>query len=507
MRNRWFRQILRRRVFIILLLVLQAVILAALITNTSQLARWVNGAFRVLSLLVVLRVVSSRDKPSYKLLWTFLCLVAPVFGGLLYLLICFQGSTRSVDQRLRELEAQSRLNENTDAYTKACRTAPDHAPQMTYLQRAGFPVWEHTTCKYFSPGEKVFQRLIPELKKAERYIFLEFFIIQEGIMWNAIHDILKEKVRQGVQVRVLYDDIGSFLTLPKDYPKQLEREGIQCRVFNPFRPVLSSLQNNRDHRKIISIDGVTAFTGGFNLADEYINAFEKHGHWKDAGILLHGQAAWSLTVFFLQMWDLSSRTREDFSQFDPWLCADCQLPSDGLVQPYADSPIDKENVGEHVYLQMINNAKRYLYINTPYLILDDSLVSALCLAAKSGVDVRIVAPHHWDKWIIHMTTRSYYHPLLEAGVRIYEYTPGFLHEKTFVSDDTTATVGTINLDYRSLYLHFECGVWLYQNKVVGQVKEDFLQTLNECQEITKAPDHGPLFRLFQELLRLVAPLF
>ena len=509
MRKRWFRQLLRRRVFVILLLVLQGLVLIGLISNASSIARWINTAFRLLSILVGLRVVSSRDKPTYKLLWIVLILVFPVFGGLLYLLVTFQSSTGWVARRLGELEAASRplLADGEHTYRAACERAPECVPQITYLKNAGFPVYDHTSCDYFSPGEAVFAALVPALKQARRYIFLEFFILQEGIMWNTIHDILREKVQEGVEVRVLYDDIGSFLTLPKDYAKRLNQEGIQCRVFNRFRPVLSSLQNNRDHRKIVSVDGEVAFTGGFNLADEYINAIEKHGHWKDAGMVLRGDAAWSLTVMFLQMWNLTSRTPEDFSAFPPSREGARRWETDGLVQPYADSPVDRENVGEHVYLQMINNAKRYVYINTPYLIVDDSMLSALSLAAKSGVDVRIITPHHWDKWIVHITTRAYYKPLLEAGVKIYEYTPGFLHAKTFVSDDRTATVGTINLDYRSLYLHFECGVWLYESRVVRQVKEDFQNTQKVCHAVTPAEcQRGPLIRLFQEILRLLAPL-
>ena len=508
MRKRWFLQLLRRRVFVILLLVVQGLVLIGLICNAGRLAQWVSSAFKVLSILAGLRVVSSGDKPAFKLLWVVLFLLFPVFGGLFYLLVTFQSSTLRVARRLRNLEAASRpfLFTGGGDYEAACQAAPECSPQISYLQRAGFPVCRHTSCRYFPSGEQVFQALLPELRKAERYIFLEFFIIQEGVMWNAVHDILREKAAQGVTVRVLYDDIGSFLTLPKGYADRLCREGIQCRVFNRFRPVLSSLQNNRDHRKIISIDGKVAFTGGFNLADEYINAVEKHGHWKDAGILLQGDAARSLTVMFLQMWNLGSRAPEDFTPFMPGP-APQDTPSDGLVQPYADSPVDRENVGEHVYLQIISRARRYVYIYTPYLIVDDSMLSALSLAAKSGVDVRIITPHHWDKWIIHTATRAYYRPLLDAGVKIYEYTPGFLHAKVFLSDDTTATVGSINLDYRSLYLHFECGVWLYQGQAIRQIKEDFQQTLGVCQEATAADcRHGPLFRLFQGLLRLLAPL-
>ena len=508
MRKKWFRQILWRRIFVILLLLLQGVVLIRLIGNTSRLTQGIGMCLTLISILVALRVISSRDKPTYKLLWVVLILIVPVFGGLLYLLVTLQSSTRSAARQISQLEADSApyLQNDKERYEAACRVAPECAPQIFYLQSVGYPVYEHTDCQYFPSGEKVFEQLLKELEQAERYIFLEFFIIQEGVMWNAIHSILRRKAEQGLEIRVLYDDIGSFLTLPKDYAKKLEAEGIHCRVFNPFRPVLSSIQNNRDHRKIVSIDGKAAFTGGFNLADEYINAIEKHGHWKDAGMVLRGEAAWSLTVFFLQMWNLTCKTREDFAPFLP-RPHPFRVKGDGLMQPYADSPVDRENVGEHVYLQMINNAKRYIYIQTPYLIVDDSMVSALALAAKSGVDVRIITPHRWDKWVIHMTTRAFYRPLLEAGVKIYEYTPGFLHAKTFVSDDKTATVGSINLDYRSLYLHFECGVWMYRTRVVAQLKEDFMQTLAVSHPVTLEEMRvSPVMRLFQELLRLVAPI-
>ena len=244
------------------------------------------------------------------------------------------------------------------------------------------------------------------------------------------------------------------------------------------------VQNNRDHRKIVSIDGKVAFTGGINLADEYINAVEKHGHWKDASIMVTGRAAWSFTLMFLQMWEICIGTDEDYILYYPWKDSPCPVQSDGFVQPYADSPMDKENVGEHVYMQIINNAKKCVYINTPYLIIDDSMVSALCLAAKSGVDVRIVTPHIWDKKLVHMTTRSYYRELISAGVKIYEYSKGFIHSKTFVSDDRVGTVGTTNLDFRSLYLHFECGTLLIDNRAVMEIKEEFLKTLEICQPVT-----------------------
>ena len=323
-------------------------------------------------------------------------------------------------------------------------------------------------------------------------------------MWNTVLDILKRKVAQGVKIRVIYDDMGCFFLLPKNYAKHLEKLGIECVVFNPFRPLLSVIQNNRDHRKIAVIDGKVAFTGGINLADEYINGYEKHGHWKDSAVMLTGKAAWGLTVIFLQMWELCTKRAEDYSVYYPDIISS---PKTGYIIPYSDSPLDNENVGEHVYLQIINNAKKYVYINTPYLIIDSSMVSALMLAAKSGVDVRIVTPHKWDKRLVHMTTRSYYRELIDAGVKIYEYTTGFIHSKTFVSDDYAATVGTANLDFRSLYLQFECGVLMYNTPAVMQVKEDFLSTLKICQPITKEDCLCNLItRFFQDILRLIAPL-
>jgi len=336
---------------------------------------------------------------------------------------------------------------------------------------------------------------------------MEYFIVGLGIMWDTILEVLKEKAAQGVEVRFIYDDMGCLFRLPIDYQRTLEGYGIKCAVFNRFRPVLSTLQNNRDHRKIAVIDGKVAFTGGINLADEYINVVERFGHWKDAAIMVKGAAAWSLTMIFLQMWSLTANTVEDCSKYRPWQDQPCPVPSEGYVQPYADSPIDNEHVGEHVYIRIINNAKQYLYITTPYLIVDDAMLSALALAAKSGVDVRVVTPHRWDKQFVHITTRSYYRELIMAGVKVYEYSRGFIHSKTFVSDDKVATVGTTNLDFRSLYLHFECGVWLYNSPSVLAIKNDFMQTLADSQEITLEDCRSnALLRLAQEVLRIFAPL-
>jgi cardiolipin synthase len=385
---------------------------------------------------------------------------------------------------------------------------PECLPQVRYLQEyAGYPVYTRTQTTYFNSGETFFEQILKDLEKAEKYIFMEFFILCRGVMLNPIIEIMERKAREGLDVRLIYDDLGCFMSLPPNYKSHLEQKGIKCEVFNPFKPIISSQQNNRDHRKIVSIDGKVAFTGGINLADEYINARERFGHWKDAAIRIKGEAAWSLTLIFLQMWNLEKKDKDDPAAFYPWKDESCAIRARGFVQPYADSPVDDENVGEHVYIQIINNAREYLYINTPYLVVDENLLSALTLSAKSGVDVRIITPHRWDKWVVAITSRSYYRQLITAGIRVYEYTQGFNHSKTFVSDDRVATVGTTNLDFRSLYLHFECGVWMYRTTAVLKVKEDFLNTLPLCHEITlKDCARNALQRIAQDVLRLFAPL-
>lgn len=510
MKRAWYRELLRRRLFIIFLLILQMTFFIYIFRNESMVSEMLRTGARVISSLIVLHVISQKDKGANKVVWVLLILLFPLFGSFLYLLYHFQSSTKRFGSKLLQIQEnnQEYFELPGDAFESAVQSIPQHITQIRYLQEyAGFPVYDATKTDYYSPGEKLFPVLLKELRKAQKYIFMEYFIIQEGVLWNSILEILKEKAAQGVEVRIIYDDIGCFLTLPKNYSSQLEQYGIKCGVFNPFRPVLSAVQNNRDHRKITAIDGKVAFTGGLNLADEYINAYEKYGYWKDAALKVEGKAAWSLTLMFLEMWEVCKNESESKQYFFPKNEIENFQWRDGFVQPYADSPMDDENVGEHVYVQILNSAKEYVYIATPYLIIDDSMVSALCLAAKSGVDVRIITPHIWDKALIHMTTRSYYSELLHGGVKIYEYSKGFIHSKVFVSDDHIATVGTANLDFRSLYLHFECGVWMYGSKAVSQVKDDFLDTLQNCHQIMPEECKGNfIIRLFQSFLRVFAPL-
>ena len=323
-------------------------------------------------------------------------------------------------------------------------------------------------------------------------------------MWDAIREVLTEKVAQGVDVRVIYDDIGSVRTLPAGYAKKLNKLGIRCKVFNPFHPFLTSTQNNRNHRKIAVIDGQIAYTGGINLADEYIDEKIRFGKWKDNAIRLHGAAAASFTIMFLQMWSLLSGAEE---QQNAYLSAQKFDVKDGWIQPYNDSPMDKEHVSEHVYLHAITRAKRYLYITTPYLMPGNELMSALKAAAKSGIDVRIITPEIPDKRAVHATTRSYYRELLSAGVRIYEYSNGFMHAKTVIADGELATVGTVNMDFRSLYLHFECGTVLYGASSIAAIEADFSDALTQSREVTLADcRHNFFVRLFQDICRIFAPL-
>jgi len=512
--KQWLQLLFRRRALVFAALIVQIVFFLLLMAGTGIYVQFSYRILTVLSIFVCIFIINKHEKAGFKLTWIFLILLFPFLGGILYIMLNFWSNPkrfiRSLNRNISESQDSfylpgNRLDELIDKH-------PEFKTQAHYLQEyAGFPVYSNTRQVYFSSGESFFYNVLEELEKAKEYIFLEFFIIKEGHMLDFILAILEKKAKEGLDVRIMYDDLGCFFTLPSDFPAILKRKGIKTFVFNRFKPIISSLQNNRDHRKIISIDGKVAFTGGLNLADEYINVVKRFGHWKDAAIMIEGDAAWSLTLIFLQMWNLGFKVKDNYSSFYPWKnnTGERALNNQnwGYVQPYADSPIDRENVGEHVYIKIINQAKNYVYINTPYLIVDDNLLSALTLAAKSGVDVRIITPHRWDKWIVAITSRSYYRRLIQAGVKLYEYTSGFNHGKTFISDDRIATVGTTNLDFRSLYLHFECGVLIYASETIADIKEDFLHTLPRSQEITlKDCARNAFHKIFSDILRVFAPL-
>ena len=497
-----------RSIIVGLSLLIQIAVMALMIVKFSESFAQFYWVCVIVSLAAALWILGTRSDPAYKIAWLFLILPFPVFGGVFYLFFGGNHLSRWTRRKMRSIDGKmfDALKQDFKADTLLA-VGEDAANQARYLERAAHcPVYANSRSEYFELGEVYFRRLLEELRKARRYIFLEYFIIQEGKMWNAVLDILREKAAQGVQVRVMYDDVGCIFTLPRDYNEHLEAMDIQCCVFNRLVPVVSVRLNNRDHRKICVIDGRVAFTGGINLADEYINARVRFGHWKDSGILVEGDAAWSMTVMFLAMWGYYREVDEDFEQFRP--PAAPVEEAQGYLQPYTDSPLDREAVGRGVYLNMISKARSYIYITTPYLIVDDATNTALCNAAKSGVDVRIITPLIPDKKSVFQLTRAHYPPLLEAGVKIFEYTPGFIHAKNFVVDGRFAAVGTVNLDYRSLFLHFEDGVWLCQAPCIRDVEEDFLNTqkLSQAVSLRRSRRLNPLLQLYRSILRVFAPL-
>lgn len=479
----------------------------------ANYSKYISVGLNILSVLVVLWIANKKINPSYKLGWTLLIMTIPVFGLTLYFLFGQSRIANIMQRKYEDVQKESADYLKQDPVTEEKLKAEDFsaANQSEYIyQASGFPVYEHTSAEYFQVGDDMFPVLVQELEQARHYIYIEYFIINDGVMWRTILDILERKASEGVDVRLIYDDFGCLTTLPYKYYETLRAKGIKCQVFNSFRPILNIIQNNRDHRKICVIDGHTGFTGGINLADEYINQKERFGHWKDTAVMLKGDAVWNMTAMFLHMWIVVTNSKETicFEDYLPHRYHPEPFKGSGYVQPFCDTPLDKEIVGENVYLNIINRARHYVYICTPYLIIDNEMMTALCLAAKSGVDVRIMTPAVPDKKMVFLLTQSYYEQLLEAGVKIYEYQPGFLHAKSFVCDDEIAVVGTINLDYRSLYLHFEDGVWMYKNDVIGEIRDDFVDTMDYCEPISIEFCHSRNFLIhgIQSILRLLAPM-
>lgn len=466
---------------------------------------WVS---EVISIFIIFYLVKSDINPIYKIPWIILLLVTPVFGGLVYIVYGRAHFAKSEVKRVGDCIAEFKkaINSRTNSNALLKELDPDIAVQTEYLLKyADAPVYTNTTTKYFHLADDMFPVLIEELKQAKNFIFMEFFIIEEGVMLDSIIEILEKKVKEGLDVRFMYDSFGSILRAPADMVKRLQKKGIKCFEFNSFKSAFDSRYNNRDHRKICVIDGSVGFTGGFNLADEYINKKTVYGHWKDTAIMIKGDAVWSLTSMFLALWDSSKKEMDDYQKYIP---SAKFTYNDGFVAPYTDYPLDGEPVGKNVYVNMITRADKYIYIMTPYLVLDTVVMSALESAAKNGVDVRIIMPGIPDKKIVYMLSQSFYNVLLKAGVKIYEYTPGFVHAKVFLSDDTTAVVGTINLDYRSLAHHLEDAVWIYKTSSIEDIKADFKETMEKSKLVPKeGKKESVLRRILIPILRLFAPLF
>ena len=507
------RIIFGRTIIVILGLALQILFLVTSIMYFSNNFVFFSAAMSILSFIALICVINENSNPYYKLAWIVPIMLIPIFGAVMYVFVRLQLDSRLMNKRIRMLmEKTSPLISHDETTAEELgKISESERNFASYMQKyAGFPVWKNIYAEYYPLGEDAFFAMVRELEKAEKFIFMEYFIVERGEMWDTILEILERKASEGVDVRFMYDGMSSLVLVPYNYPRKLAERGVKCKVFSPIRPVLSTVQNNRDHRKILVIDGHTAFTGGINLADEYINKCERFGHWKDTAVMIKGKAAASFTIMFLQSWNITETREEDYESFvkDVQIPEQAAEPDGGFVIPYGDSPLDNEPVGKNVYIDILNRAERYVHIMTPYLILDNEMAQALEYAAKRGVDVTIIMPHIPDKAYAYILARSYYGELISAGVKIYEYTPGFVHAKVFVSDDIRAVVGSINLDYRSLFLHFECACYFYRCSVIGQVEEDVQNTIKKCCQITleDCRNYNIFKRLAGHILRLFAPL-
>lgn len=493
------------------LFLLQVAVLINIFGFAKNDALWIQ-VFSTISIAMAL-FVSARDhlNPAYKIGWMLIFMLLPLYGGLLYIFL----GTRKLSPRLkRELNAYLAFHEKGMENISLSADLPTQAlasydvslsRQEKYITGiSGFPVWSNTEVEYFADGEDWLLDVLEEIRGAKSFIFLEFFIIAEGEVFSALVTALVAKVQQGVLVRLMFDDVGSISTIPAYHERYLRSLGLEVIAFNPVRAHFNSRLNSRDHRKVVVIDGNIGYTGGLNFADEYANRQIRFGHWKDTGVKMKGDAVWNLTLMFLQLWSFSSKKPVDFAPFKPTI----QYKTDGFVQPFGDNPLDNHNVAENAYIQIISMAKRYIWITTPYLVLDNEMITVLKIAAQSGVDVRIITPSMPDKWYVFAVTRDNYYSLLEGGVKIFEYTPGFIHAKMCIADDKVAIIGTINMDYRSFYLHFENAVLFYGSSIVQSVYADIVKIMDVSRRITaEVLAARPRYkRLLGTLIRLAAPL-
>lgn len=505
-----FRIIFSRTGIMLLLILLQIGFFISTTFYLEAYSRVISALLFCLRAVVLIYIINSEGNPAFKMTWILCVFMFPVVATLFYVYVKFQVGTRYMKRRLNTLKTEMApyMIQDRDTVDALWASRSANARLSHYLSnQLGFPTYRNTSVRYFSIGEEKFKCLMAELKKARKFVFMEYFIVEEGYMLEKILDVLIEKVREGVEVRFMYDGMCAISMLPYNYPEKLKHYGIQCKMANAVKPFLSTTQNNRDHRKICVIDGKVGFTGGINIGDEYINRKKRFGHWKDTAIMLKGDAVQSFTMMFLEMWNVDEHYSENYRRY---LTPKRQgLHREfGYVIPYADSPYDDENVGEEVYFHILNHARKYVHIMTPYLILDNEMITTLTRVAKSGVEVCIIMPHIPDKWYAFAVAKTYYKELIEGGVQIYEYVPGFVHAKVFVADDDTASVGTINLDYRSLYLHFECGAFIYNNSEIDRIEQDFQRTLKRCHKVTlmEVRNRSLPTKVVGQVLRLVAPL-
>ena len=502
----------KRLIFTAVSILLEIVFLLFLFTKVSEYATIIDWATRIVAIFLVLGLYSMDKTSSMKMPWIILMLAFPILGVSLYLLVGLNGSTKKMRARYEEIDKKllPYLPDNRQILEWMKEESPQAGAIASYLTNYScYPVYQNTDVTYYDEAIKGLDAQLEDLSKAEKFIFMEYHAIEDEEAWQRIQTVLEDRVKAGVEVRIFYDDMGSIWFVNMDFATKLKSLGIKCRVFNPILPGLNMFLNNRDHRKITVIDGKVAYTGGYNLANEYFNITHPYGIWKDTGIRMEGDAVNSMTVAFLEMWNAAGNIKSKELVPEKYVIHYAyKAQQRGYVQPYADSPLDGEQVGEEVYISMANKAEKYCWFITPYLIITDEMTHALTLAAKRGVDVRIITPGIPDKKMVYSVTRSFYHNLVKHGVRIYEWTPGFCHAKMSVADDKMATCGTINLDYRSLYHHFENGCFLADCDAVLEIRDDLIRTMGESREVTEQYKEGRSagLRLGQLILRLFAEL-
>lgn len=509
MGTRKFRLLMSKYGFSIAIILIELFVIFGIILYMSQIAPlvWVTLVF-LISVATVIAIVNRSMSPESKVTWLIVTFV-PVFGPLLYLMF---GERRLSKKELKQLQELNSIafheNNGRQLHLQLQETdKPAYGIINALLHMdSNAEVYDHTDSQFFANGEEMWQQMLEDLKRAEKFIFLEYYIVDEGLMWDSILEVLEEKAAQGVEVKMLYDDIGCMVTLPGDYTVHLRSKGIDAHKFNKVIPRMTVAYNNRDHRKILVIDGQISYTGGINLADEYINHIERFGHWKDSGIRIDGPATQAFTRLFLMNWYIN---RGEISDFDQYHLENQTRFGSGLCIPYGSGPkpIYKTKVGKIVYQNLINQAENFVYITTPYLIIDYDLTEDIKNAAMRGVDVRIVTPHIPDKKLIQLVTRGAYPDLLSAGVRIFEYTPGFIHSKQMIVDDRFAAVGTINLDYRSLVHHYENAVLLYKTESIADIRKDFEGIFEQSQEIFSDTINPTWYQMMiKEVTQLFAPM-
>lgn len=486
---------------------LQVVITYVLARYMQEYWSWFYFTLEVISIILVFQLVN--DSESYKSFWIIIVLVLPVAGFFLYFMWGTKHTNSKSNRRIREVDAKGAKyrNQDKDVIQEFSSIHRNKVQICRFLINEGFPLYKDTKVDYYDLGEKKLYALIEDLRNAKEFIFLEYFIIFDGEIWSTIKEILKEKVKEKLDVRLLIDDFGCIIINTPEFRKEMAASGIKLGVFAPIEKDLTRFTfNYRNHQKIAIIDGNIGYTGGVNIGDEYANLYKKFGHWKDTAVRLEGDGVWSLTTMFLQMWEITKGYGDaDYSLYKPKISVEAK----GYVQPLSDGPANNpKNPAEGTYTHMINKARDYIYFTTPYLVLDGKMVDDLCRAAKSGVDVKIITPRVYDKWYVYMVTVSNYGILMENGVHIYEYVPGFIHSKTAVCDDECAICGSINMDYRSFYLHYECGVFMSETPSVFEIKQDILDTLRQCEEIDyETWKNRPLQeRFIQGVLKIFSPM-